>query len=157
MNRKNIKYYLVLEVIGWSFAFFLAWLILLPIGKHVFGYPFKVHNYWFVVAFVTLVRYIFLIRFTFFGPVQWLKALLFLGCVPLFIYLLRLFSQFSRFADENGLESIMTHLLNDQQTDLSQYIRAEMIFFGAGSMISTVIFALRLLASIWLYHNRKII
>ena len=157
MNLKNIKYYLVLEIIGWIFAFLLAWLILLPVEKHIYADPFKRHNLWFVVSFITLVRYIFMIRYLFFGPIQWLKALFFLGCIPLFIYLLRLFSQFSRFADENGLESFMIHLLNDQQTSLSGYIRGEMIFFGAGSMIATVVFAIRLLVSIWLFHNRKII
>lgn len=140
--------------LSWLLTFLVAVLFLLPITRKIYQYPFLEMNVLFIVVFITLTRYIFLLKFTFFGYSQWIKALLIIACAPGFLYILRRFKSFQEYLGERGVENFMIHLPYDQQVPLAKYVTAEMIFFGAGSLMVILVFAMRMLISIWRLHNK---
>ena len=151
---KNWKIKLTVELLGWFIAGLVALIFLLPITSKIFQYPFLKINVAFIVIFITLARYIFLLKHTFIAYNQWLKAILMIGCIPAFIYVLRLFKRFQEYLAEKGVEHFMNHLPYEQQVSLGKYVTAEMLFFGAAALISILVFALRMMVSIWRLHNR---
>lgn len=152
MEKWRIK--LSVELIAWLMTGLLLILFILPITRKIYQYPYIGTNIIFIIVTVTLVRYTFLLKHTFLARIQWLKALLILASVPAFLYILRLFKDFQEFLSERGVESIMLHLPHVQQLRLGKYITAEMLFFGSASMICIILFAFRMLISIWRQHNK---
>lgn len=151
---KNWKLKIGVELISWLFTALIVVLFLIPITRRIYQYPFLWMNVLFIVVFITITRYIFLLKYTFLGYSQRMKALLILACAPGFIFILRRFKSFQEYLGERGVEQFMIHLPHDQQVPLAKYVTAEMIFFGAGSLMVIILFAIRMLISIWRQHNK---
>ena len=143
-----------MEGIAWLITCLVVLLIVLPITHKIYRFPFLFENIYFVILTITLLRHIFLLKFTIIARVQWVKALLILSCVPLFLYTLKLFKGFQEFLSEEGVESVMIHLPHNQQMGLGKYITSEILFFAGAAMICTIALAFRLLISIWRQHNK---
>jgi len=143
-----------LELIWWVITFIVVYAVLYPIHQKVFGYPFLSSNIVFVIVFLTITRYIFQLKHTFIGKIQWAKMILMVLCIPLVAYLISQVNFFQAYLDENGYESFLGHLPGEEQLNLGKYIRTEMIFFGVGALIASVLFFFRLIMSIWRTHNR---
>ncbi len=154
MNERNKILQIRLELIWWVVTLLIVLGVLFPIYKTQVEYPFWVSNTLFVVIFVTVSRFVFLLKYTFLAYRQWLKVLLAILCIPLFIYLLDEFSMFRAVVDEIGLEEIFAHLSLKGQTSMANYVKNEMLFFGAASIICSVLMPLRMLISFWRTHNR---
>lgn len=151
---KNWRLKLILEIVSWILTALVVTFFLLPITRKIYQYPFLQMNILFIVVFITLTRYIFLLKHTFFAYSQWFKVLLIFACVPGFLYTLRSFKSFQEYLGEKGVEGFMFHLPHLQQVPLAKYVTAEMIFFGAGSLLTIIIFGFRMLISIWRLHNK---
>ena len=145
-----------LEVIWWLITGIILLGVLFPIYKTLgeIKYPFWVSNCVFIVIFITFSRYIFLTKHTILAYRQWWKVVVAIICIPLFIYLLDEFSYFRRIADEVGLEELFDHLSLKGQISMANYVKSEMLFFGAGSIICSVIMPIRMLISFWRTYNR---
>ena len=153
MNQQN-QLALRMEIIWWVFTLVVLGGILFPIYQKISYYPFLWTNVIFIIAFITLARYIFLLKHTFLAKRQWVKfALLFL-CLPLIFWLISRLNYFQTYLDEEGLESFLSLLSLEEQASLGNYIRNEMIFFGVGALVSAVIFPVRMLISFWRTRNR---
>lgn len=149
MNNK-----LALELLWWMFTGLIVILVLFPIYTEVEAYPFWVPNIVFIVAFITLTRYIFLLSFTFIARRQGLKiALAFLSLLLLF-YLIEQLNTFQTFLDEEGPRAILGWHPTGEQEELIAYVRSEILLFGVGSVISSIIFPFRMIISVWRYRNR---
>jgi hypothetical protein len=74
-------------------------------------------------------------------------------CIPLAIYLVNSLHAFQLYVDEEGLMGIFATLPAERQQQLAGYVRAEMIFFGVGAILSAVILPFRMLISFWRTHN----
>ena len=61
---------------------------------------------------------------------------------------------FQTFLDENGIEGIVGDLPFGKREQIAKFIRAEMLFFGVGSVIGSIILPFRLLISVWRTRNR---
>ncbi|MBX2893226.1 MAG: hypothetical protein KF734_20105 [Saprospiraceae bacterium] len=145
---------LQLEVVWWVATLFVAWAVLYPIRKAMHVWPFEWWNVAFVIVLITLSRYIFLLKHTFLAQKQMLKVALMLLMVPLIFILINGLHSFMNFVEEKTWDPLTGHLPPDDKQAIEHYIWGEMLFFGAGSIISAPIFAGRLLLSIWRTHNR---
>ena len=154
MDKQRILF-IKFELLWWAVTFLIIGFVLYPIYKlQPVQFPFWKTNIIFVIVFVTVTRYIFFLKHTFLGYIQWLKVLVILICIPLLFYLVEKLHFFKDYMDKIGLEDKFEHLSLQGQTDIINYIDSEMIFFGVGSLISSVILPFRMLISFWRTHNR---
>ena len=58
------------------------------------------------------------------------------------------------FDTELGMMQMFDFLSEQKQVGMANYVKAEMTFFGAGSVVSAIVLALRLIVSFWRTHNR---
>lgn len=151
---KQLSLSLRLEFIWWIFTFILLAGVLYPILSAIDDYPFLVMNVIFVIVFVTLTRYVFLLKHTFLAYRQILKSIIIVLSIPLIFYLINEMNFFQTYIDENGMDSFLGNLPYKRIGSLGKYIRAEMLFFGTGSLIIAVITPIRMLISIWRTMNR---
>ena len=154
MNKKTTLY-LRLELIWWVITLIILAGVLFPIYKSEANYPFWVSNSIFIIVAITIARYVFLLKYTFLANLQWLKVAVAVLSIPLFIYLLDDFSFFRAIADEIGLEEIFDHLSINGQTNMANYVKSEMLFFGAASIICSVLLPVRMVVSFWRTHNNR--
>ena len=143
-----------LELIWWVITLIILGGVLFPIYKSEANYPFWLSNAIFIIASITIARYIFLLKHTFLANRQWVKVIVAVLSIPLFIYLLNDFSFFRAIADEIGLEEIFEHLSLNGQSRMANYVRSEMLFFGAASIICSVLLPIRMVISFWRTYNR---
>lgn len=145
-----------------KWAFELIWIaitllvcvgVLYPIYFGTINYPFYFINSIYIISFITITRYIFLFKHSFFARWQYTKAaIIFLG-IPFIFYLGQELNLFQTYLDENGPESITGNIPIDAQNSMMKYIYNEMLLFGVGAMISALLFQMRLLLSIWRVYN----
>ena len=141
----------------------LFWLITLIV---VFGFIYPFHRFTpdfmftpmiivFIAAFITFTRYIFLLKFTFLAYRKWWKAGMIILMIPLVFHLISQLNTFQTYVDEEGLDQFFRGLPLVQRIDLTKYIRAITVFFGTGSIIASIMLALRLIISIWRNINKN--
>lgn len=145
---------ILIEVIWWVFTCILIILVLLPVWNNVPDYPFFGANIFFIAGAVTFTRYIFLLPTTLIARTKWIKVIIIAtACISFFVMSTAL-SDFRNFLDERGLQTLVTHLHVHEQTDLIQYIKREMVFFGVASVIAAIVLSLRMFISLWRMRNR---
>jgi hypothetical protein len=152
-SEKSHHLYFRLELIWWLITLILAVLLLFPILSKIPDYPFWPVNLVFIVVFVSFTRYIFLLRYTFLPPYQRLKIAIALMCIPLIFILVQEINRFQTFLDEQGYEALVGGMPRAEQLPMVEYIRSEMLLFGVGSVIASVLLAVRLIISVWRRHN----
>lgn len=153
MNREQSLHFR-LELIWWIFTLILVAGILYPIFKEVDNYPFLVTNIIFIIVFVTFTRYIFLLKHTFIAKQQLLKIGIVMVSIPVIFMLINQVNLFQTFLDENGIEGLVGDLPYRKRENIAKFVRAEMLFFGVGSVISAFIFPIRLVVSVWRTKNK---
>ncbi|MCR9286066.1 hypothetical protein OAF63_03075 [Saprospiraceae bacterium] len=153
MNQ-NKQLSLRLELIWWVVTFIIIIGAIFPIYQVLDEYPFLVANIIFIVVFITLARYIFLLKHTFIAKKQRLKIVLLFLCIPLAFYLIDQINHFRAFLDEDQFEVYVKNLSLSQRSTITKYITAEYLFFSVGALISTIIFPFRMLKSVWRVRNR---
>ena len=143
-----------LELIWWAVTAIVIVGTLFPIYRVIDGYPFLLANISFIVIFITLTRYIFLLKHTFLAKRQRLKVVLLFLCIPLAFYLIDQINHFRAFLDEDKFEPFVENLPILTRSRILQYITAEYLFFSVGALISTIVFPFRMLISVWRTRNR---
>jgi len=118
----------------------------LSIGK---DYPFYLDNILTITLAITFIRYIFLLQHHWIAYSKWIKAVFIFIPIPILFFLLGFFYDFQSFYDERGIESVMTHISLKKQTQLSLYIRTQLILFWAAAFITNLILPFRMILSIW--------
>ena len=142
------------EFIWWVITAIIAYAVLYPITKAVYNFPFLMTNVIFVIVFITFTRYIFLLKHTFLAKRQLIKIGIVFLCIPLLFFLIQELNYFQTFLDERGVEHFLRHLPLPQQEALGGYIRSELLLFGTGSIICTILLPLRMIISVWRTHNK---
>ena len=153
-REKYMKKEVQLEIVFWLFTVLVAILVLLPINSNILTYPFWIQNIIFIVTAITITRYLFLLKFTFLAKRQWLKVICIFLCIPLIFYLIQELNFFQTYLDERGTESLVGHLPFEERSDVIDYMRSEILLFGTMAVISSIIFPIRLIISVWRTHNR---
>ena len=149
MNESN-NLYLRLELIWWLATVVVVALVLLPVYTALQRlFPFYGVNIVFVAVFITLTRYLFLLKYTFLQGKHYLNLALVFLSIPAVFLLIQEINLFQTYLDENGFLSIVGTLPREQQLSMMQYIRTEMLLFGVGSVIASIVFSLRLVVYLW--------
>jgi len=144
-----------LEVIWWIVTAVVTCLILLPIYSKIgTAYPFYYQNILIIIIAITFCRYIFLLKHHWVSNQKWIKILFIFIPVPIFFFLIGAFYDFQAFSDERGINSIMDVLSNAEQTQLSKYIRSEMILFWATAFIANAYMPIRMIKSLYREVNK---
>ena len=143
-----------MELLWWVFTIIVAVAVLFPILKNVDDYPFLFPNIVFIVVFITFARYFFLLKHTFLAHRQVLKVIIFFLCLPLVFYLIQEINAMRGYLDENGIDDLVKNLPYEDHWRFATYIKSQMNFFGAASVVVTVLLPLRLLLSVWRNRNR---
>ncbi len=151
-NKEGLSF--KLELVWWVFTIILIIGILFPIVSKIDNYPFLITNILYIVIFVTFTRYIFLLKHTFLSHRQVLKPILIILSIPLFFYLVSELNYFQTYLDEKGIDSFLGEISYENRPRIASFIRNEMILFGVGSIITTVLFPLRMILSLWRWKNR---
>lgn len=152
MSRTNLLF--TLEVLWWVITAIVVFAVLYPVHKAMLIWPFEGWNMIFIITLITLGRYIFLLRHTFLAKRQAVKAVLIVLLFPATFLLIGGLNEFMSWIEDHTWEPLTGHLPLTPKREIESYLWTEMIFFGAGSIIAAVVFAGRLLQSIWLTHNR---
>lgn len=150
---KDISLIIKLELLWWIVTGILLVVVLYPIYSSASIYPFWISNITYILVFITLVRYIFMLKHTPIRYLQWFKVVAIILCIPLGIYLVQELHNFQVFADEVGVQSLFLGLPEIEQSKMIEYTKTEMLFFGVGSLLATIIFPFRMLVSFWRTYN----
>jgi hypothetical protein len=150
-NKNNLLFWF--EIVWWVVTLVVIVGVLFPIWQ-VMEWPFQPTNVIFIAVFITFTRYIFLLQHTFLARKQLLKAILIIAMVPVTFYLVSQLNGFMVTVEEKTWTPLTGHLPEKTRLSMEAYCWNEMLFFGTGSVITAPLLAIRLLASIWLTHNR---
>ncbi len=151
MTHTTLK--LWFESIWWIITAVVIYAVLHPIYKAMHVWPLLFWNIIFIVALITMARYIFLLPFTFLARKQVLKVAIILALFPITFALVNGLNIFLAYVEENTWETLTGHLPASQKRSIEDYLWTEMIFFGIGSIIAAPALAVRLFISIWKQHN----
>lgn len=125
-----------------------------PLWVNDIDFPFWPTLLVFIAVFMVAVRYIFFLRHSWLASRQYVKAGLVIVCIWAMFLLVDALHDFRVYADDTGLQTVMGHLPDAEYTALSQFTRNAVVFFGVASVIATGILLLRLIVSIWRWHNQ---
>jgi Predicted membrane-associated, metal-dependent hydrolase len=151
-QAKNL--WLKMELIWWLVTLILVFVILYPILQNTNDYPFLTLNIIYIVAFVTLSRHLFLLRYTILANAQLVKVAIILLSIPIIAYLISGINFFQTYIDENGMDSFLSKNSAFSQEQIGSFIRNEIILFGVGSVIAAFLLPFRLVLSLWRWKNR---
>ena len=143
-----------LELLWWMITGLVLAAVLLPIYFNIGNFPFYQLNIVVIVCFITLGRYIFLLPYTFIARRETWKIVIVFLCIPLVFYLVPELNYFQTFIDERGVESLVGKRPADTQMQWVYFIQNEILLFGVGAVITTVILPFRLILSVWRGRNR---
>ncbi len=150
-----MKYKLYFELLWWMITLVILLLFLVPIYLNIGdAYPFYRDNILVIIIAVTFVRYIFLLKHHWLTISNWAKAIFMILPIPLFFYLLGVIYDFQRFADEEGIRSVLGELPYTNQAKLALFIKTEMIFFWASAFITNLMMPFRMIISVWRKINK---
>lgn len=161
MSNPQLRLKLSLELVWWIATAIFAVLILFPILRVFDNYPFLFANILFIFIFITFTRYIFLLKNTFLARLTPVKLLLIAACLPLLFYLISEVYAFQMFLDEQGSQALLSPEYLSKEVPISRrsrllsYIRTETLFFGVGSVITTIIMPFRMILSLWRTYNTE--
>ena len=153
MENKT-KRILLLEVMWTISALIFACIILVPIYFYAEIYPFYVSNFIFVFAFVTYTRLMFFVNSSLLTIHVAAKLFFLATAVPFTFMMIDKFNEFQTYLDNNGTTPFFGYLHDAQQTSLELYLRNEMLLFGVGAIVTSIIFPFFIVLSIWKFRNR---
>ncbi len=147
MNKQN-QLKLKLELLWWVFTAILVMAVLAPIYINKLTFPFYFSNVVFIVVFVTVTRYVFLLKHTWLVEFKWLKIALTLGSVILIFILSTSMIDFNNYLEDVGLQEVVKDLPVEKQYRMIRYIQREVIFFGVGGIVAMIILPFKMLRSL---------
>ena len=152
MNKNK----LLLELVWWIFTAIFAAMVLYPIWSKVTEYPERInfYNLLYIVTFITLTRYMFLMKYTVISNSKVTKALLIILCIPLIIFSIDGIFSFRQILDNDGYAAICKGVADENMNSIGMYYRNEYLFFGVSAIITAIIFPFRMVISIWRQINR---
>jgi hypothetical protein len=149
-----MKHKLLAELLFILITVVMAGLIMLPIWNYYGNkYPFYFYNISFIIIFITGVRYIFLLKYTPFSHSKRAKVFLLFFCIPLLLYFIDGFYEFTSYLNEEGFVAISDDNL-EKSEHLADYTKMEYLFFAVSAIITMIIIPFRMVNSVWRQHNK---
>jgi hypothetical protein len=148
-----LKHKLIAELLWWILTAIVVVMILYPVWINTKDFPFYAQNAMLIIVFITFSRYFFFLPISFIARLKWIKVAIVLSVVLFCFILATALGDFRNYMDEEGLQTLVTHLHVTKQTSVMTYIKNEMIFFGTGSIITAILLTFRLIISLWRMRN----
>jgi len=146
---------LTFELLWWAITILVVLLILLPIYNSIgTDYHFYIENIVSIVVFITLARWMFLLRHVFFGWNKKVKLVLIFLMIPLFFICYDNMIDFRSFLDEENIMAMMQSLPTAEQPKMAKYIQYQYIFFGTAAIMTVIMLPFRMVMSIWTQINK---
>jgi hypothetical protein len=145
---------ILFELIWWVVTAVIVAAVIFPISTGVTNYPMYKENIAFIIIFVTLTRYIFLLKYTFLAKIQWLKVAFVLISAPCIIALIEMQNVFQINLDNVGPEYVTEGVRADKVLGMAKYIKNEFTFFSTGSILAAILFPIRMIVSVWRLRNK---
>ena len=142
------------ELAWWLVTAIICYIIYYTNASSFSPYPFLKVNMIFIVAFITVTRYVFLLRHSPIASSRNLMIAMIFVSVPLFLYILNEYRAFKMFWDDGKLLSFLVSDDFDEKMKAANFFRKQMIFFSIGSMLAIFIFPFTLVKAIWRKHNK---
>ncbi|MBK6372092.1 MAG: hypothetical protein IPF67_02255 [Saprospiraceae bacterium] len=133
-----------LEVLWILVAVIIAAIVITPIYFNAEHFPFYWTNGIFVFAFITYTRLMFFINSSMLTLHVSVKLFFLATAVPFTFLLIDMFNDFQVYLDNNG----------QKQISMEIYLRNEILLFGVGAIITSIIFPVFIVISIWRFRNR---
>ncbi len=153
MQKKNLYY--VIELLWWAITAVVILAVLWPIWSAGINWTFQFTNILFIVTLITFGRHIFTLEYSLIGRMQVLKAGIIVAMVPYVFYLVSHLNGFQVYIEEHVWDALTGHLDFASRKPIESYMWNEMLFFGAGSILSAVVLVGRLFRSIWAQYNAE--
>lgn len=154
-TKQEQRYLWQLEALWWIISGVFLLTILLPIFRSVENYPFTLINVLFILLFFHFSRNVVFLKYSALRMFFWLKFFLGLLTVPVLFIMVGQFGYFQTWMDEHTMTEYMPNLVYERQISLNKYIKNQMVFFSTGTIISGVLFVLRMMVSAWRQVNSK--
>ncbi|MEL6142407.1 MAG: hypothetical protein AAFQ37_07150 [Bacteroidota bacterium] len=138
-----------LEITWGLFAIILTILVLLPVYFNRIPFPFYVQNAVYVVAAITITRYLF------FLPISWIRERYLIQggfaflMIPLVFWMVWGLNQFITYLDNEGPDVLVRHLSGDFAGGMNAYLRTEYFFFGIWASVAGGILPFRIIYYVW--------
>ncbi len=153
-NPPMIRQKLLVELLSICITLLLAAAFLYPIIQHFAQpFPFLQSNFIFIVLFLTYIRFVFLLKYTWFSRLFYVKMAFILLSFPLGMWIAYSLREFLQFKDSELPDGLLALMFNNQpQADLVafiEYVQTEYILFGVGAFLANVALFFRFLMSVW--------
>lgn len=141
------------ELLWWAFTFVLAALVLAPVYNYIPDFPFFLPNFIYVVAAVTLTRYLFFLKITWLRDhLAWQAGISFL-LIPLVFWMVQYFNLFVTYLDEQNPDVFIKHLPPDTAEVMNIYLNNEYKFFAIWAIAAAVVTPFRFLYNVWVRYR----
>ena len=145
---------LLIEFLGIAITALIAIAVVYPILQNFAQpFPFLQSNLIFIVLFLTYMRFVFLLKYTWFARFFYLKMALMLLTFPLGMWLAYQLREFLQFKDSEIPDSLLALMFSNKPEaelkSLINYIEIEYIFFGVGAFLANIALFFRFLMSVW--------
>ncbi|KXK39641.1 MAG: hypothetical protein J5I52_00635 [Saprospiraceae bacterium] len=144
------------ELLSVLFAMVFSALFMLPIylksGDH---YNFYISNTINIILFITLTRWIFMLRYSPFSRSKWIRFALVFIPIPLLMYQMDRFYEFRFFVDDIGVLSFFGNEQTIENFHFGRFIKYQYFFFSTGAMVTTVLLPVRMIISFWRTYNTE--
>lgn len=117
------------------------------------GYLFYISNFVAIFIFLSLTRYIFMLKHTPFARVKWFKFLWIFLPIPLLMLSIDNMMEFQQYLEEEGTYALIKANNGDIKFSVIQWIRSQYIFFGVGAIIVLLLIPVRMIISFWRTTN----
>ena len=95
---------------SYLFVFGVVALFVLPVYNVAdYKYKFYIENIVSITVFLSFTKYIFLLKYSPFARIKWLKFSIVFLCIPLMMYLIGALYDFQKFLAEEGIASVLVH------------------------------------------------
>lgn len=142
------------EILSTIFIAGVVALFLLPVYNATEDkYLFFIENAAAIIIFLSFSKYIFLLKYTPYARVKWIKFAAIFLCIPLMMYLIDSLYDFQRFLDEEGIASVLLHTGEMENYSFGKFIRYQCIFFLTGAIVVTALLPIRMIVSFWRTYN----
>lgn len=137
------------ELIWWLFTVVLCALVLLPIYSNGIKFPFYVYNIIYIIAAITLTRYLFFLTFSWLRDRFIAQAAVIFLLIPLIFIMVQGMNEYITYLDNNGPDVLVRHLGLATQDGLNTYLKSEYFFFGVWAVVAGGLLPFRIIVNVW--------
>ncbi len=138
-----------LEFIWWMVTFVITALVVLPIIQADIDFPWFSYNIIYLIGAVTLLRYIFSLHHHPLSESKPFKIIMILIVPLLFFPILEGLHSFLEYNDQEGLQTLVTHLSIEKQQWMMKYMRIEYVLAGTTCFVGVFAMIVKMIRSLW--------